>query len=90
MNENEKEHKGQQPCDPCERNFERNIHQIVREGEAPTAEERARREHEVEEAFARKKEHERSGNRRHGIRNSSGRTPGGSARFRVVWPHPAE
>ena len=58
MNENEKEHKGQQPCDPGERNFERNIHQIVREGEAPTAEERARREHEVEEAFARKKEHE--------------------------------
>ena len=58
MNENEQEHKGQQPCGPCERNFERNIHQIVREGEAPTAEGRARREHEVEEAFARKKEHE--------------------------------
>ena len=58
MNENEKEHKGQQPCDPWERNCERNIHQMVREGEKQTAEKRARREHEVEEAFARKKEHE--------------------------------
>lgn len=31
---NKQENK-QQPCDPCERNFERNIHHIVREGEAP-------------------------------------------------------
>lgn len=27
---NKQENK-QQPCDPCERNFERNIHHIVRE-----------------------------------------------------------
>lgn len=54
MNENEKEHKGQQSCDPCERNFERNIHQIVREGEAPTERERERKEQELREAFGEK------------------------------------
>ncbi len=39
-------------CTPCEENFERNIDEMVREGEAPTAKERREREQEVESAFA--------------------------------------
>lgn len=50
---NKQENK-QQPCDPCERNFERNIHHIVREGEAPTEREREHKEQELREAFGEK------------------------------------
>lgn len=39
-------------CTPCEENFERNIDNLVKEGEAPTAEERRKKEQEVESAFA--------------------------------------
>lgn len=39
-------------CEPCEEKFERNIDELVREGEAPTAEERRRKEREIESAFA--------------------------------------
>ena len=39
-------------CEPCEQNFERNIDELVREGKAPTAKERERKEQEVESAFA--------------------------------------
>ena len=39
-------------CEPCEEKFERNIEELVREGEAPTAEERRRKEREIESAFA--------------------------------------
>ncbi len=49
MKENEKT-----TCEPCERNFERNIHNLVKEGEAPTSKEREKKEKEVKEAFARK------------------------------------
>lgn len=41
-------------CDPCERNFERNINHLVKEGEAPSAKARQKREHEVKSAFAEK------------------------------------
>lgn len=41
-------------CTPCERNFERNIEEIVKEGEAPTGRERREKEREVESAFAEK------------------------------------
>lgn len=49
MKENEKT-----TCEPCERNFERNIHNLVKEGEAPTSKEREKKQKEVKEAFARK------------------------------------
>lgn len=39
-------------CEPCEQNFERNIDNLVKEGEAPTAQERQEREKEIESAFA--------------------------------------
>lgn len=39
-------------CEPCEENFERNIDEIVREGEAPSARERQQKEEEVKSAFA--------------------------------------
>ena len=39
-------------CTPCEEKFERNIDAMVKEGEAPTAKERQRREQEVKSAFA--------------------------------------
>lgn len=46
MEENEKT-----TCEPCKRNFERNIHKLVKEGETPTPKERKKREHEVKAAF---------------------------------------
>lgn len=39
-------------CEPCEENFERNIDEMVREGEAPSAQERRQKEEEVKSAFA--------------------------------------
>lgn len=39
-------------CTPCEENFERNIDEMVREGKAPTADERRQKEQEIESAFA--------------------------------------
>ena len=39
-------------CTPCEEKFERTIDAMVKEGEAPTAKERQRREQEVKSAFA--------------------------------------
>lgn len=41
-------------CEPCEQSFERNIDQLVKEGEAPTAQERREKEQEVESAFSEK------------------------------------
>lgn len=38
-------------CDPCEQNFEQNIHRIVREGKAPTHEQREKKSSEVKAAF---------------------------------------
>lgn len=38
-------------CDPCERTFEQNINHLVREGEAPSRQERREKEQEVEAAF---------------------------------------
>ena len=39
-------------CDPCERNFERNIDRIVKAGEAPAEKTRREKEAEVKSAFA--------------------------------------
>ena len=39
-------------CTPCEQNFERKVDELVKEGKAPTAKEREKREAEVEAAFA--------------------------------------
>lgn len=38
-------------CDPCERDFEHKIHELEREGQAPTSEERDACEEEVKAAF---------------------------------------
>ena len=38
-------------CDPCERNFERNIHRMVKAGEAPAEKNGRGREAEVKSAF---------------------------------------
>lgn len=38
-------------CDPCERDFEHKVGELVKEGKAPTHEERLKREHEVKSAF---------------------------------------
>ena len=38
-------------CTPCEQNFERNGNELVKEGEAPDAEQRAKKEAEVKAAF---------------------------------------
>lgn len=51
MKENEK---NTTACDPCEERFENNIDSLVREGEAPTSQERRKKEEEVKEAFAEK------------------------------------
>ena len=39
-------------CTPCEANFERNIRHLVKEGEAPSSEERHEKQEEVKAAFA--------------------------------------
>lgn len=39
-------------CTPCEENFERKVDELVREGEAPTTEERKKKEREVKDAFS--------------------------------------
>ncbi len=39
-------------CDPCERNFERNIDRMVKAGEAPAGKTRREKEAEVKSAFA--------------------------------------
>ena len=39
-------------CDPCERNFERNIDRMVKAGEAPAEKTRREKEAEVKSAFA--------------------------------------
>lgn len=38
-------------CDPCERDFEHKIHELVREGKAPSHDARAKREHEIKSVF---------------------------------------
>lgn len=38
-------------CDPCERDFEHKIHELVREGTAPSHEARTKREHEIKSIF---------------------------------------
>lgn len=52
-------------CDPCERDFEHKIEELVREGEAPSRAARDKTEEEVKAAF--------------GARHDAGRTPGQSA-----------
>lgn len=44
-------------CTPCEQNFERKVDELVKEGEAPSAGERQKKEAEVKAAFA---EHEKA------------------------------
>ena len=39
-------------CDPCARNFERNIDRMVKAGEAPAEKTRREKEAEVKSAFA--------------------------------------
>lgn len=41
----------QTTCTPCEQNFERKVNELVKEGEAPDAEQRAKKEAEVKAAF---------------------------------------
>lgn len=53
-----KEHKTTPKCDPCEERFERNIRNLVREGEASTPKVRKEKEQEVKGAFA---EHGKNG-----------------------------
>lgn len=43
--------KEKEKCTPCEANFERNIHHLVKEGEAPTSKQRHEKEQEVKAAF---------------------------------------
>ncbi len=43
--------KEKEKCTPCEANFERNIHHLVKEGEAPTPKERHEKREEVKAAF---------------------------------------
>lgn len=54
MKENEKNENGTAACDPCEERFEKTIDYLVKEGEAPEAGEREKKEEEVREAFAEK------------------------------------
>lgn len=44
--------KEKEKCSPCEANFERNIHHLVKEGEAPTSKQRHEKQEEVKAAFA--------------------------------------
>ena len=44
--------KEKEKCTPCEANFERNIHHLVKEGEAPTPKQRHEKKEEVEAAFS--------------------------------------
>ncbi len=44
--------KEKEKCSPCEANFERNIHHLVKEGEAPTSKQRHAKEEEVKAAFS--------------------------------------
>lgn len=43
--------KEKEKCSPCEANFERNIHHLVKEGEAPTSKQHHDKKQEVKEAF---------------------------------------
>ncbi len=43
--------KEKEKCTPCEANFERNIRQLVKEGEAPTPKQHHDRKQEVKAAF---------------------------------------
>ena len=43
--------KEKEKCTPCEANFERNIRQLVKEGEAPTPKQRHEKEQEAKAAF---------------------------------------
>lgn len=43
--------KEKEKCSPCEENFERNIHHLVKEGEAPTSKQRHEKAEEVKAAF---------------------------------------
>lgn len=49
-----KENKDTATCDPCERTFEQNIDNLVKEGQAPSQKERDEKEQEVEAAFSEK------------------------------------
>lgn len=46
MNENKN-----MTCDPCERDFEQKVNELVKEGKAPSHMARIKREHEVKAAF---------------------------------------
>lgn len=48
-------------CDPCERDFERSIEELVKEGKAPSHAERTEKEHEVKAAFSQQHPAEQSG-----------------------------
>ncbi|WP_418990624.1 hypothetical protein [Alistipes sp.] len=39
-------------CTPCERDFEHKVDELVREGQAPSHEEREQKEKEVRDAFS--------------------------------------
>lgn len=39
-------------CTPCEQNFENKVHELVKEGKAPTAKAREKKGSEVKAAFA--------------------------------------
>lgn len=39
-------------CDPCEREFQKNVDELVKEGQAPSHAERKEKEHEVNAAFS--------------------------------------
>ena len=45
----EKEHEGK--CDPCQRDFDKNIDQMVKEGQSTSHKDRDKKEHEVNGAF---------------------------------------
>lgn len=38
-------------CDPCEQDFKKKVNELVKEGKAPTHNERMKTEHEVKGAF---------------------------------------
>lgn len=48
-------------CDPCERDFEKSIDKLVKEGKAPSHAERNEKEHEVNAAFSQQHAAEHSG-----------------------------
>lgn len=48
-------------CDPCERDFEKSIEELVKEGKAPSHAERKEKEHEVNAAFVQQHPAEHSG-----------------------------